>query len=98
MTACSNMSGNVVPEKGPTMEDVYDSMVTAKSPPSIPDYRTKSLAITTSNFYKLPNPELNMYVYPHLAGQDELPIPGYSTVFNAYERDHFALPNEVIRI
>jgi conjugative transfer region lipoprotein (TIGR03751 family) len=44
-------------------------------------------------FHKLPNPELHLYIYPHLAGIDQIPVPGYMTVFNVYERDHYALTN-----
>lgn len=54
-------------------------------------------ALPHRQFRKLSNPELTMYVFPHLAGKEALPIPGYSTVFNAYTNDHYALPNEMIR-
>lgn len=47
-----------------------------------------------SIFKRLPNPTLVMYVYPHLAGQNAVPIPGYSTTFTMYERTEFALPGE----
>jgi conjugative transfer region lipoprotein (TIGR03751 family) len=100
LSACSSMSGNVVPEKGPTMEQVYDSMDITEA-----TYKTKynpansrpSLRLNTADyvFHKVPNPELKMYVYPHLAGKDEVPIPGYYTVFNSYSQDHYALPNEL---
>lgn len=46
-------------------------------------------------FPKLPNPTLVMYVFPHLAGPDNLPVPGYGTGFSMYERTEFALPGEV---
>ncbi len=96
ITACSSMSGNVVPEKGPTMEDVYDSMEATKPVQHHLNKKYMAHLQTTSNtFYKIPNPELKMYVYPHLAGKDEVPIPGYNTVFNAYTQDHYALPNEL---
>ncbi|MGI0706402.1 TIGR03751 family conjugal transfer lipoprotein, partial [Pseudomonas aeruginosa] len=29
-------------------------------------------------FHRLPNPDLVMYVYPHLAGSDPVPVPGYT--------------------
>jgi len=44
-------------------------------------------------FPRLPNPDLVMYVYPHLAGQ-QTPVPGYSTVFPLYEKVQYALPGE----
>lgn len=49
---------------------------------------------TWTSFHKVPNPSLKLYVMPHLAGADELPVPGYTTEFNAYDHDHFALPND----
>jgi conjugative transfer region lipoprotein (TIGR03751 family) len=130
ITACSSMSGNVVPKSGPDMERVYDSMghnakgATQKAMPnalSMPaastakdsttqasddtDLKTVRGQVVTSynagvvntvsqQFYKLPNPEVHLYVFPHFAGSDEIPVPGYYTVFNAYERDHYALAQE----
>jgi conjugative transfer region lipoprotein (TIGR03751 family) len=45
-------------------------------------------------FHRLPNPDLVMYVFPHLAGSDPVPVPGYSTVFPLYRRAPYALPGE----
>lgn len=47
-----------------------------------------------SQFKRLPNPDLMMYVFPHLAGTDPVPVPGYSTVFPLYQRVQYALPGE----
>jgi conjugative transfer region lipoprotein (TIGR03751 family) len=46
-------------------------------------------------FPRLPNPRLVMYVFPHLAGDDQVPVPGYATAFPFYERVEYALPGEV---
>jgi len=37
-------------------------------------------------FPRLPNPTLVMYVFPHLAGEEAVPVPGYATAFPMYER------------
>lgn len=47
-------------------------------------------------FRRLPNPDLVMYVFPHLSGSEAVPVPGYSTVFPLYERFQYALPGERI--
>ena len=105
LSACSSMSGNVVPERGPTMEQVYDSMeakTEIEKTVHAHEQRTQQLCksttlplhVTNRAFHKLPNPELKMYVFPHLAGKDEVPVPVYYTAFNAYTQDHYALPNE----
>jgi conjugative transfer region lipoprotein (TIGR03751 family) len=179
ISGCHGVAGNVIPQKGPSMEAVYDSMGTSKNSndASASDNRTASKnshsafsvsstfstsstspasaasiaenktvdveaaeateatenseadlegirhtiekkereekeerkekvrstaladGIHTSALYpfkKLPNPELKLYVYPHFAGNDEIPIPGYYTEFTAYERTHYALPSETI--
>ena len=46
------------------------------------------------HFHRLPNPDLVMYVFPHLAGTDPVPVPGYSTVFPLHQRVEYALPGE----
>ncbi len=46
-------------------------------------------------FPRLPNPTLVMYVFPHLAGEEPVPVPGYATAFPMYERTEYALPGEV---
>jgi conjugative transfer region lipoprotein (TIGR03751 family) len=55
------------------------------------------VSYTNHEFKKLRNPALVLYVYPHFAGSDEVPIPGYHTVFNAFERDHYVLASEFDR-
>ena len=45
-------------------------------------------------FQRLPNPDLVMYVFPHLTGTDPVPVPGYTTVFPLYQRVQNAMPGE----
>ncbi len=45
-------------------------------------------------FHRLPNPDLLMYVFPHLSGSETVPVPGYTTVFPLYQRAPYALPGE----
>jgi conjugative transfer region lipoprotein (TIGR03751 family) len=47
-----------------------------------------------ARFARLPNPDLVMYVAPHLTARGQ-PVPGYTTVFPMYERVEYALPGEV---
>lgn len=47
-------------------------------------------------FPRLPNPDLVIYVYPHLATRARAPIPGYSSVIPLYERVEYRLPGEAI--
>ncbi|GKS87282.1 TIGR03751 family conjugal transfer lipoprotein [Acidovorax sp. SUPP1855] len=45
-------------------------------------------------FVRVPNPDLVMVVYPHLA-RGTYPVPGYVTTFPMYEQTFYALPGEV---
>ena len=46
-------------------------------------------------FPRLPNPTLVIYVFPHLAEDEGVPVPGYVTAFPMYEGVEYALPGEV---
>lgn len=116
LAACST-AGDVMPQGGPTMAQVYedamdksngsslDLMRSAVSDPintSVAYNGTTNLSPYTrtseneiNNLFPLsPNPQLVMYVYPHLAGTDEAPVPGYSTAFQLLEREHYAITGE----
>lgn len=89
------MSGNVVPQRGPAMEDVYESIETESSIEKQKIEIHDEIPTAKQDFYKIPNPELKMYVFPHFSGADEIPIPGYETTFSAYDHAHYVLPNEI---
>ena len=44
-------------------------------------------------FPRLPNPDLVMYVFPHMT-VGNVPVPGYSTVFPFYSQVQYAVPGE----
>lgn len=44
-------------------------------------------------FPRLPNPDLVLYVFPHISPQGH-PVPGYATSFPMYETVEYALPGE----
>ena len=53
-----------------------------------------SKRILRKEFHTVSNPELSMYVYPHFSGRDQSPVPGYETVFNAYEQNYYAIAGQ----
>ncbi|MGH2708017.1 MAG: TIGR03751 family conjugal transfer lipoprotein, partial [Actinomycetota bacterium] len=62
--------------------------------PELVGYTREAHTEIEALFPALPNPELVLYVYPHL-GEDGAPVPGYATAFPLYERVEYALPGEV---
>ncbi|WP_066260832.1 TIGR03751 family conjugal transfer lipoprotein [Hydrogenophaga flava] len=49
---------------------------------------------TQQRFARVPNPDLVMVVYPHLA-KGKYPVPGYVTVLPMFESVEYALPGEI---
>jgi conjugative transfer region lipoprotein (TIGR03751 family) len=47
-------------------------------------------------FKVLPNPNIAVYIFPHLShyGGTNVPVPGYTTTFFLYEKNHYAMPGE----
>lgn len=107
ITGCSHVAGNIIPNDGPTMESIYDDAgetnavknnrdTLPKKPLTLEldSQDTLPSQVNAADFAQLKNPELKLYVFPHLAGTEMLPIPGYWTAFPAYTRSYYALPLE----
>ena len=62
---------------------------------SLDGYTREAVNALDTTFPRLPNPTLVMYVFPHLASEERVPVPGYATTFPMYERVEYALPGEV---
>ena len=74
-----------------------------------PDTEAEALAVdepsyerTAANelellFPRLPNPDIYIHVLPHLATDQRVPVPGYTTAVPLYERVEYALPGELER-
>lgn len=84
LSGCNSI-GNVVPQKGASMEQVYDGMGKPVHHVTKPVSPNKSVAVTSAGFQPAQNPLLHLYVYPHRFG--EMPMPGYETEFSAYEKE-----------
>lgn len=68
-------------------------------PVSNEDYLSElppNAAQITRLFPALPNPELYMYVKPHVVGSSGAAVPAYMTRFTMYDRTHYAMPNEIV--
>jgi conjugative transfer region lipoprotein (TIGR03751 family) len=58
-------------------------------------YTRTALSEHRQLFPRLPNPDVILYVAPHLAGRERLPVPGYTTAFPLFERPEYALPGDL---
>ncbi|WP_318419519.1 TIGR03751 family conjugal transfer lipoprotein [Photobacterium leiognathi] len=56
------------------------------------DYSRDSYREVFTQFSRLPNPDIVLFVFPHKTGA--MPVPGYSTVFPLYERVQYAMPGD----
>lgn len=56
-------------------------------------YSRTAASEISQQFPRLPNPDMVMYIFPHLA-EGTSPVPGYSTVFSFYGQTQYAMPGE----
>ena len=93
-----------IPADGPSMSEVYRQHM-GGSGGGAPDARPRQPQLrielpggaddVRARFVRLPNPDLVMFVLPHLSATGRHPIPGYSTVFPMYETVEYARPGEL---
>lgn len=77
-------SGNTSLDEENTLEDFDDES----------DLSAEVIAEIENTFPVLDNPMLIMYVFPHVATESRIPVPGYWTAIPMYERTEFAEPGE----
>ncbi|MBC7501849.1 MAG: TIGR03751 family conjugal transfer lipoprotein [Herminiimonas sp.] len=108
--AVSGPKESALSQDGPTMVEIYrkhmgdvredGGAVRDRLPLRAPteaspgELRRSMMSGIDNRFPRLPNPDLVMFVLPHLA-KGRYPIPGYVTVFPMYERVEYAMPGEV---
>ena len=63
--------------------------------PEEPSYARTAANELELLFPRLPNPDVYIYVLPHLATDARVPVPGYTTAVPLYERVEYALPGEL---
>jgi len=95
LSACSTakISSGTIPEEGLTVSQIYHHSV---SPPKI--VRIKPVVTKTNDEFKaLPNPEVTLYIFPHVMQIDDeqLVKPGFSTRFFLYKQNQYALASEL---
>jgi len=87
----AHMAGGRPAEAMPAPRPAYPPIAEPLGPEShAPDAHPDLKA----SFKRLPNPDLVMYVYPHLSAGAGYPVPGYSTVLPMYDHVEYALPGE----
>ena len=64
-------------------------------------FKFDSVTVKSSNeikqlFGTLPNPQVPIFIFPHLVytNDEAEPVPGYTTGFFLYKQNHFAMPSE----
>ena len=69
--------------------------VAARLPPPLnPDWSAAAAAGVERTFPRLANPDVLVYVYPHVATPLGVGVPGYLTALPLFERVEYALPGE----
>ena len=109
LTACSNtVEKPTTPQK--TSRDIMKGLygkssapesfrkgpvAVAYRAPTVNDYTRSEAKELRGLFPRLPNPDVCMYIEPHLSSENAT-IPGYTSCFSMYEKNHYALPGEMM--
>jgi conjugative transfer region lipoprotein (TIGR03751 family) len=88
------LGGDHSPESGGVTSSMGQARQLGNRTTDLKGYSREAYNETQLIFQRLPNPDLVMYVFPHLSGTEGNPIPGYSTAFPFYGTVHYALPGE----
>ncbi len=86
----------------PTMAEVYQQAMQQSDGNNLSRVRNSLMisGMSVKNqknniFHRLANPEIIFYVYPHLAGKEDVPVPGYTTSIPMFKEVHYAMPGEI---
>ena len=87
-----------IPEQGLTVQQIYHQATKEVKP--LPRKVTTSAVVSKpapSEFKPLPNPSIDLYVFPHVMqlGDEQLIKPGYTTAFYLYKTNPYALATEL---
>jgi conjugative transfer region lipoprotein (TIGR03751 family) len=80
-----------------SLENVREQAAREEAATDYTGYTAVSVNQVHHLFKRLNNPEIPMYIYPHLVleeEEEETPVPGYTTAFFLYKKNQFALPNK----
>lgn len=91
LTGCSSMMSSELPNDNPgwTVTKAYQAALNGGNGQDMHHIRRKAInyTIPSHDDTRLPNPDINLYVYPHYIQEDQtqVKIPGYTTKFPLYE-------------
>ena len=104
LAGCTHLISSRMPSGSISMTQIYDEEINGNSDRSVVSEKNSLEQFRAQNqenfvdasFPRLANPDIAMYVYPHLAGNEnnQILIPGYWTRFPLYNEVHYALPGE----
>jgi len=113
MTACASLfiascasthhTPETIPEAGLTVSELYHQSVKQQAAPlpRLSQKKANAKPVVSKAprqaFKALPNPEVPLYVFPHVAqiGDEQLIKPGYTVQFFLYKQNQFALASEL---
>lgn len=97
LSACTTtrITQNSIPEQGLTISQLYQQSKEPPLPQSF-NYRVK-LDGANDEFRQLPNPEVPIHVFAHVAqlGDEQIIKPSYTTRFFLYKQNQYALTSEL---
>ncbi|HBD7396243.1 TIGR03751 family conjugal transfer lipoprotein [Legionella longbeachae] len=97
LSACSTakMTQSPIPDQGLTVSQLYQQSM--QQPIERPISHQVKLETSGEEFKQLPNPEVPIHVFAHVAqlGDEQIIKPAYTTRFFLYKQNQYALASEL---
>lgn len=97
LCACSSakVQHGTIPEQGLTVSQLYQMNQSQPLPKKLG--KPVALKYTEQQFKALPNPEVSIHVFAHVAiiGDEQIIKPDYDTRFFLYKQNQYALASEL---
>ena len=81
-------------DKVVTSTAIGEKVMAPRPEPLYQDYLRTAANEIKVLFPRLENPDIEVFIFPHLATANRVPVPGYATVIPLYESVEYALPGE----
>lgn len=99
LSACStaHFKQGAIPEQGLTVSQLYQQSQQQQQTLHRSVYQQIRLGQSTEEFKPLPNPEVPIHIFAHVAhlGDEQIIKPAYTTRFFLYKQNQYALASEL---
>lgn len=104
LAGCASKTPFELSKEGPTMKENFENHLLGNTELGVErvtfnralDNDINYRQVEEQAYRRIPNPELEMFIYPHRATRHGVIVPGYSVRFPMYEKVQYGLVGDVL--